>query len=45
MRSIARRVPGALVSATDEVTREAGSSVPFDWGAALDGLREMSSLG
>lgn len=38
VRSIVRRVPEALVSATDEVTREAGSSAPFDWGAALDGF-------
>ena len=44
VRSIVRRVPEALVSATDEVTREAGLSMPFDWSAALNGLREASAF-
>ena len=44
VRSIVRRVPEALVSATDEVTREAGLSIPFDWSAALNGLREASAF-
>lgn len=44
VRSILMRVPEALVSATDDVTREAGLSMSFDWDTALNGLREASAF-
>lgn len=42
--SIVTRVPEALDAASDEVGREAGLSLEFDWRAALSGLREASAL-